>query len=92
MATRRRGCVDTVLQPRVAMKNKPLKAASLVLCAALGLQVAGCGTLLYPARRGHVGAHIDVGVAVMDGVWCLAFLIPGVVAYIVDFSNGSIYE
>lgn len=69
-----------------------MKALSLVLCAALGLQAAGCGTILYPERRGSSSGHVDVGVAVMDGFWCLLFIVPGVVAYIVDFSNGAIYE
>ena len=71
---------------------KTRKAASLVLCAALGLQVAGCGTLLYPERRGQAAGRIDTGVVVMDGLWCLLFIIPGVVAFIVDFGNNTIYE
>jgi hypothetical protein len=28
----------------------------------------------------------------MDGLWCLLFIVPGVVAFIVDFSDGAIYE
>jgi hypothetical protein len=68
-----------------------MKALLLVLCASLGLQL-GCGTILYPNRRGQTSGHVDTGVAVMDGLWCLAFIIPGVVAFIVDFGNGSIYE
>jgi len=74
------------------MFNRRMKALSLALCTALGLQLGGCGTILYPERRGQTGGHVDVGVAVMDGVWCLVFLIPGVVAFIVDFGNGAIYE
>ena len=69
-----------------------MKALILVAVAALGLHTAGCGTLLYPERRGQTGGRIDGSVAVMDGLWCLAFIIPGVVAYIVDFGNGTIYE
>ena len=74
------------------MSKKPMIAMSLLLTAAIGLQVAGCGTLLYPERRGQVGGRLDVGVAVMDGLLCLLFIVPGVVAYIVDFGNGAIYE
>src|SRR5690242_14546393 len=70
---------------------RSIKAVSLGLVAALALQV-GCGTLLYPERRGTTGGRVDVGVAVMDGLWCFVFLVPGVVAFIVDFSNGAIYE
>jgi hypothetical protein len=69
-----------------------MKALLLVVCASLGLQLAGCGTLLYPNRRGQTSGHVDTGVAVMDGLWLLAFVIPGVVAFIVDFGNGAIYE
>jgi hypothetical protein len=69
-----------------------MKMLSLALCAALGLQIAGCGTILYPERRGQTGGHVDTGVAVMDGLWCLVFIIPGVVGFIVDFGNGAIYE
>ena len=72
--------------------SKTIKSIPLLLLVAFGLQLGACGTILYPERRGHTGAHIDVGVAVMDGFWCLFFLVPGVVAYIVDFGNGAIYE
>ncbi len=52
----------------------------------------GCGTILYPERRGQrTTARIDAGVAVMDALWCLLFIIPGVVAFAVDFSDGAIY-
>ncbi|HUS32980.1 MAG TPA: hypothetical protein VMZ53_30970 [Kofleriaceae bacterium] len=74
------------------MATRTTKALSIAVCAAIALQLASCGTILYPERRGTQGGRIDVGVAVMDGLWCLVFLVPGVVAYIVDFSNGTIYE
>lgn len=69
-----------------------MKTLALVICASMGLQLGGCGTILYPERRGQHGGYIDGGVAVMDGLWCLVFIVPGVVAFIVDFGNGSIYE
>jgi len=74
------------------MFNRRMKALSLALCTALSLQLGGCGTILYPERRGRTAGRVDAGVAVMDGLWCLVFIIPGVVAFIVDFSNGAIYE
>ena len=67
-----------------------LLAASVI--AALSAPVAGCGTILYPERRGQTGGHVDTGVVVMDGLWLLLFIVPGVVAFIVDFSNGTVYE
>lgn len=75
-----------------AMATKSSAIAAMVVSAALALQATGCGTILYPERRGTTGGRIDTGVAVMDGLWCLLFIVPGVVAYIVDFSNGAIYE
>ena len=69
-----------------------MKSLSLVVLASIGLQLASCGTLLYPERRGQTSGHVDTGVAVMDGLWCLLFVVPGVVAFIVDFTDGAIYE
>jgi uncharacterized protein YceK len=74
------------------MFNRRITALSLALCTALGLQLGGCGTILYPERRGQTSGRVDAGVAVMDALWCLVFIIPGVVAFIVDFGNGAIYE
>jgi len=54
-------------------------------------QLAACGTLLYPERRGRHSGEIDVKIAVLDGLGLLFGIIPGVVAYIVDFSTGAIY-
>jgi hypothetical protein len=61
-------------------------AVSLALCAALG-----CGTILYPERRGQRAGELDVGVALLDAVGLLIFFVPGVVAFAVDFSTGAIY-
>ena len=55
------------------------------------LQVVGCGTMIYPERRGQQAGRIDVGIAVLDGLGLLLFLIPGVIAFAVDFSTGAIY-
>ena len=55
------------------------------------LQLAACGTLMYPERRGQRSGEIDVKVAVLDGVGLLFCIIPGVIAYIIDFETGAIY-
>jgi hypothetical protein len=57
----------------------------------LVVQFSGCGTILYPERRGQRAGHLDVGVVLLDGVGLLFFLIPGIIAFAVDFSNGTIY-
>lgn len=63
----------------------------LMLTAALAIQTAGCGTILHPERRGQRGGRLDVGIVVLDAIGLLFFVIPGVIAFAVDFSNGTIY-
>ncbi len=61
------------------------------LAGAGALSAAGCGTLLYPERRGQKGGRIDPAVAILDGIGLLFFIIPGAVAFAVDFATGAIY-
>ncbi len=58
--------------------------------AALLLQTA-CGTLIYPERRGQSKGDIDPTVVIMDGLLLLLFIIPGAIAFVVDFNTGAIY-
>lgn len=51
----------------------------------------GCGYILYPERRGTQSGSIDGATMVMDLLWLLPGLVPGVVALVVDFSSGAIY-
>jgi hypothetical protein len=46
---------------------------------------------MYPERKGQKSGKIDSGVAILDGIGLLLFIIPGVIAFAVDFSNGTIY-
>jgi hypothetical protein len=55
------------------------------------LQLASCGFVLYPERRGQSHGRIDPAIAVLDGVGLLLFVIPGIVAFAVDFATGTIY-
>lgn len=66
-------------------------AARVGITALLIVQLTGCGTLLYPERRGQKAGHMDVGVVVLDAIGLLFFLIPGIIAFAVDFSTGCIY-
>ncbi len=63
------------------------------VATALGMSVllAACGTILHPERRGQTRGRLDVGIVLLDGVGLFFFLIPGIIAYAVDFSNGTIY-
>lgn len=58
---------------------------------ALTLALSGCGTILHPERKGQISGRIDPGVAVLNGIGLLFFFVPGVIAFAVDFSNGTIY-
>lgn len=66
------------------------------LLAGTGLALAAtslsaCGTILYPERKGQIDGEIDSTVLILDGIGLLLFLVPGVIAFAVDFSNGTIY-
>jgi hypothetical protein len=52
---------------------------------------AGCGTILYPERRGQGVGQLDWGVVMLDGIGLILFFIPGLIAFAVDFSTGAIY-
>jgi len=63
----------------------------LILSVVLITQLYGCGTLIYPERRGQKTGRVDVGIALLDALWLLVFIVPGVVAFAVDFTTGAIY-
>ena len=73
------------------MLKKLGKFIYVLICSVLVFQLVGCGTIMYPERKGQKGGRIDVGVAVLDGIGLLFFFIPGIIAYAVDFNNGTIY-
>ncbi|HEY5945109.1 MAG TPA: hypothetical protein VIV40_06445 [Kofleriaceae bacterium] len=51
----------------------------------------GCGYFLYPERRGNT-TNVDGGTLVMDLLWLLPGIIPGVIALVVDFTSGAAYR
>jgi hypothetical protein len=55
------------------------------------VQFIGCGTIFYPERRGQPAGRLDPVVVALDAVGLLLFFIPGVIAFAVDFNNGTIY-
>jgi hypothetical protein len=73
------------------MLKKLMKTLYVLVLAVLIVQLAGCGTLMYPERKGQKGGRIDFGVVFLDGIGLLAFLVPGILAYALDFYNGTIY-
>lgn len=69
---------------------KPVVATAF--SALLVFELAGCGTIIYPERRGQAGGKIDPAVVIMDGIGLLFWVIPGLVAFAVDFATGAIYS
>ena len=74
------------------MKTQWMKNGVLTV-AMVGIMLldTSCGTLLHPERKGQVSGRIDPGIAVLDGIGLLFFVLPGVIAFAVDFTNGTIY-
>lgn len=63
----------------------------IITMLAFMLQATGCGTIIYPERRGQPAGKIDPQVAILNGLGLLLFIVPGVVAFGVDFATGAIY-
>lgn len=69
----------------------PQRIVSGLLAATLLIQLSGCGTLFYPERRGQLKGQIDPAIAALDAIGILFFVIPGLIAFAVDFATGAIY-
>jgi hypothetical protein len=61
------------------------------IIAALLTQITACGSIFYPDRRGQIDGKIDPAIAVLDAVGLLFYVIPGLIAFGVDFATGAIY-
>src|SRR6516165_5877668 len=70
---------------------KPWRRIAGALTVGGAVFLASCGTVLYPERRGQPTGRLDVGVVALDGIGLLVFLVPGIIAFAVDFSTGAIY-
>ncbi|HNU73381.1 MAG TPA: hypothetical protein PKM95_00910 [Deltaproteobacteria bacterium] len=68
--------------------KKWITTVLLVTCMA---SFSACGYFLYPERRGQEGGRVDPVVALLDAGLLLLFIVPGVIAFAVDFSSGAIY-
>ena len=73
---------------RLVISRRQLLASGILggICAS-----TGCGTILYPERRGQPEGTLDWGVVLLDGLGLLLFFVPGVIAFAVDFATGAIY-
>ena len=67
------------------------KILTLFISTGLILNLTACGTILHPERKGQTSGRLDAGVVLLDAVGLMFFFVPGVIAFAVDFSNGTIY-
>ena len=67
------------------------RAGIVAAMAGTLIGTTACGVILYPERKGQVDGRIDPAVAVLDAVGLLFFIVPGVIAFAVDFATGAIY-
>jgi hypothetical protein len=71
-------------------KSRRFRMVGVLLVCMAALQ-SSCGTILYPERRGQKSGQLDVAVILLDGACLLVFVIPGIIAFAVDFATGAIY-
>ncbi|HWV09447.1 MAG TPA: polyribonucleotide nucleotidyltransferase [Pseudomonas sp.] len=62
-----------------------------VVAATLITQLTACGTIFFPDRRGQIEGKIDPVVAALNAIGILFYVIPGLIAFGVDFATGAIY-
>ena len=71
--------------------KKLKKSIMMLLLLTLILETASCGFFMYPERRNQSKGEVDVGVAALDAIGLVFFIIPGLIAFAVDFSANTIY-
>jgi len=71
----------------------PSRFVGGVLVATLLTQLTACGSIFYPDRRGQIqgSGRMDPAIVVLDAIGLLFYIIPGVIAFGVDFATGAIY-
>ena len=67
------------------------RGTQCLIVAALIVPLSGCGTIFWPERKGQPPGILDPKVVALDAVGLLLFFVPGVIAFAVDFNNGTIY-
>ena len=67
------------------------RVISGALAATLLTQLAACGTLFFPDRRGQIEGRVDPVIVALDAIGVLFYVIPGLIAFGIDFATGAIY-
>lgn len=86
---RRRGTIERQFQLKRLSRRQFQALLASGICA---VATPGCGTLLYPERIGQPrGGPLDWKVVALDTIGLLLFLVPGIISFVVDFHNGTIF-
>jgi hypothetical protein len=67
------------------------RTCAWVLLVGLIMQTAACGTIIHPERRGQEGGRLDPAIVALNAVGLLFYVVPGAIAFAVDFATGTIY-
>lgn len=73
------------------LRKKIRTALSILMVVFVLVQTGACGFILYPERKGRTSGRIDPGVAILDAILLIPGILPGVIAFAVDFVTGCIY-
>lgn len=46
---------------------------------------------MFPERQGQTSGKVDPNILLLDGIGLIFFIVPGLVAFVVDFATGAIY-
>ncbi len=66
--------------------------AGLCLAGLAVLPTPGCGTLMFTERQHEPHSDkFDPNILILDGLGLFFFIVPGLVAYGIDFYTGAIY-
>ncbi len=74
------------------LKKRIFKLLSVTILVLFLFEFTSCGSIIYKERvfKKH-SRRVDPKVAIMDGILMFFFLIPGAVAFGVDFATGAIF-
>lgn len=65
----------------------------LIVITTLFFFTNSCGTILKPERINKKHSdNLDTPIVILDAIGLLFFVIPGVVSFMIDYSNGTLYE
>ncbi|MDQ2078357.1 hypothetical protein [Marinimicrobium sp. ABcell2] len=71
--------------------QRHIKTCAWILAVGLIMQTAACGTIIHPERRGQEGGRLDPAIVALNAVGLLFYVVPGAIAFAVDFATGTIY-